>query len=51
LKEITFGMQLDRYKVHDIELVIDKIKVNENLRSALRMSVQTALSRAKEPFW
>ena len=25
VKEIEFGMQLDRYKIHDIEIVIDKI--------------------------
>lgn len=47
LKEITFGMQLDRYKVHDIELVIDKLKVNEASSQRIRMSAQTALKQGK----
>ena len=29
IRDITFGMKLDRYKVHDIEIVIDRIEVNE----------------------
>ncbi|MGE5317684.1 MAG: excinuclease ABC subunit UvrA, partial [Chloroflexota bacterium] len=47
LKEISFGMQLDRYKVHDIELVIDKLKVNENATQRIRQSSQTALRQGK----
>lgn len=47
LKEISFGMQLDRYKVHDIELVVDKITVNEKSKQRLRQSVQTALKQGK----
>lgn len=47
LKEIVFGMQLDRYKVHDIELVIDKIKVKENSFQRIKSSVQTALKQGK----
>lgn len=47
LKEITFGMQLDRYKVHDIELVIDKVKINEAASQRIKMSVQTALKQGK----
>src|SRR5690606_19766512 len=29
--EVTPGFKLDRYKTHDIELVIDKLKLNENI--------------------
>lgn len=47
LKEITFGMQLDRYKVHDIELVIDKVKVNDSSAQRIKLSVQTALRQGK----
>lgn len=47
LKEITFGMQLDRYKVHDIELVIDKVNINEKSKQRLRQSVQTAIKQGK----
>ena len=28
IQELKFGLQLDRYKVHDIEIVIDIIKIN-----------------------
>ena len=40
VKEITFGLQLDRYKIHDIEIVIDKIKINKDDRFRLAESVQ-----------
>ena len=29
LREITFGMKLDRYVNHSVELVVDRLKVNE----------------------
>lgn len=47
LKEITFGMQLDRYKVHDIELVIDRVTVSEKTSQRIKASVQTALKQGK----
>ena len=31
IKEITAGMALDRYKSHDIEIVIDKLVINSNV--------------------
>ncbi|MEL7221785.1 MAG: excinuclease ABC subunit UvrA, partial [Bacteroidota bacterium] len=40
--DLTPGMQVDRYKVHDIELVIDRLKVNEERRERLANSIQTA---------
>ena len=36
--EITPGFKLDRYKTHDIELVIDKLKLNENITDERLMS-------------
>lgn len=42
--EIKHGMKLDRYKNHDIEIVIDKMLVREN-DSRLKMSVETAMSQ------
>ncbi|WP_235298550.1 excinuclease ABC subunit UvrA [Portibacter marinus] len=36
------GLQVDRYKVHDIEVVIDRIKVEEGKRDRLRASLQMA---------
>jgi excinuclease ABC subunit A len=47
LREISFGMQLDRYKVHDIEIVIDRIQVKENDRKRIIQSLQTALKHGK----
>ncbi len=37
------GMQVDRYKVHDIELVVDRVKVTEDRRDRISQSMQTAL--------
>ena len=41
--DITPGMQIDRYKVHDIEVVVDRIKLDENRKDRLNSSLQTAL--------
>lgn len=43
LQEITSGMQLDRYKIHDIDVVIDKLTVNAEPDSRLKETVKTAL--------
>ncbi len=47
INEISFGMQLDRYKTHDIEIVIDRIEVNEKSATRLSQSIQTALKQGK----
>ncbi len=46
---LEFGMQLDRYKTHDIEMVIDRITVSSPQSSMQRITraVQTALSQGK----
>lgn len=41
--EITPKLQLDRYKIHDIELVVDQLKVNEKDKARITNSVETAL--------
>lgn len=43
MREITFGMKLDRYRNHSVELVIDKLKVNAKDTQRLRESVDKAL--------
>ncbi len=45
VKDIEKGMKLDRYKTHDIEIVIDRIQVNENqdLNNRLSESIRTAM--------
>lgn len=47
IKELSFGMQLDRYKTHDIEIVIDRINVSEGARQRLVASVQLAMKQGK----
>ncbi|MBG0781732.1 MAG: excinuclease ABC subunit UvrA [Bacteroidales bacterium] len=47
LREISFGMQLDRYKTHDIEIVIDRIEVNDKSTTRLAQTIQTALKQGK----
>lgn len=41
--DIAPKMQLDRYKIHDVEMVIDRIKVQEKDRYRISQSVNTAL--------
>ena len=43
LREITFGMKLDRYKNHSVELVVDKLKVSDKDSTRLYDSVENAL--------
>lgn len=45
LKEITQDMRLERYKVHDIEVVIDKFVVNNNSQNRIKKSLQLALQQ------
>ena len=43
IKEIEKGMRLDRYKTHDIEVVIDRIAVNNTVEKRLEETIKTAL--------
>lgn len=43
VREITHGMKLDRYKNHDIEVVVDKTVVTEKEEKRLRQSIATAM--------
>ena len=47
LKELSEVTQLDRYKAHFIELVIDKLKPDASDAKRIRESVLTALTRGK----
>ncbi len=42
-QEIIPGMKVDRYKVHDIEVVVDRLEINAESHSRLHGSVETAL--------
>lgn len=45
MREIAFGMKLDRYKNHSIELVVDRLKVSAKDQGRLRDTVETALKQ------
>lgn len=47
VQDIVPKMQLDRYKIHDIEIVIDRIVPKTDDRYRLSQSVQTALKQGK----
>lgn len=46
--DLTPKMQVDRYKIHDIELVVDRLQVTDDLRSRLSQSVQQTLKLGKD---
>ncbi len=43
VREITKGMQLDRYKVHDIEVVVDRLVIKEGVRTRIAQAAEIAL--------
>lgn len=43
IKEITQGMKTDRYKNHNIEVVIDKMQMHKGFEDRLRKTVETAM--------
>lgn len=45
IKETVPGMKVDRYKNHDIEVVIDKLKVNDKDDVRLKNSVNNAMQQ------
>ncbi len=47
ISDITPKMQVDRYKIHDIEIVIDRLKVIQEDRKRLYTSVLQAMKAAK----
>lgn len=47
IQEVTAKMQLDRYKIHDIEIVIDRIVADNKDRARISQSVNRALKEGK----
>ena len=43
VREITKGMQLDRYKVHDIEVVVDRLVIKAGVRTRIAQAAEIAL--------
>ncbi|HRH60191.1 MAG TPA: excinuclease ABC subunit UvrA [Chitinophagaceae bacterium] len=48
VKDIAPRMQLDRYKIHDIEVVIDRLKVEDEFKVRISQSVQQSLKMGKD---
>jgi excinuclease ABC subunit A len=48
IKDIVPKMQVDRYKIHDIELVVDRLEVTGDLKARLSQSVQQTLKLGKD---
>ncbi len=47
VKDLVAKMQVDRYKIHDIEVVIDRLAVTDDMKTRLSHSVQKALQMGK----
>ena len=47
IREFTPGMKLDRYKIHTIDLVIDRMAVGDSLRERLLTSLCEAMRQGK----
>lgn len=45
IKELTAGMKLDRYKNHSIELVVDRLRVDDKDEPRLRDTIKDALAQ------
>ena len=45
--EVSSGYRLDRYKTHDIEIVVDRIRVAATAESRIAQSVDTAMAHGK----
>lgn len=48
IKDLVAKMQVDRYKIHDIDLVIDRLKVSDEFRTRISQSVQQTLKMGKD---
>ncbi len=47
IREISPGMRLDRYKIHTIDLVVDRLTVNDDARDRIMTSLKEALRQGK----
>ncbi len=45
--ELSKHFQLDRYKVHDIEIVVDRLEINDDVRQRINESLQLAMKLGK----
>ncbi|MBY0535982.1 MAG: excinuclease ABC subunit UvrA [Chitinophagaceae bacterium] len=48
IKDLVPKMQVDRYKIHDIEVVVDRLKVSAEFKTRISQSVQQTLKIGKD---
>ncbi|MEI7471062.1 MAG: excinuclease ABC subunit UvrA [Chitinophagaceae bacterium] len=48
IKDLVPKMQVDRYKIHDIEVVVDRLPVTDDMKLRLSQSVQKSLQIGKD---
>lgn len=48
VKDLVPKMQVDRYKIHDIEVVVDRMAVTDDMKVRIGQSVQKALQLGKD---
>ncbi|RYY68368.1 MAG: excinuclease ABC subunit UvrA [Chitinophagaceae bacterium] len=46
--DLSPRMQLDRYKIHDIEVVVDRLQVTDDMKVRISQSVQKTLGMGKD---
>ena len=47
IQDVKFGMRLDRYKTHDIEIVVDRLKVDATSEKRLAESINVAMQQGR----
>jgi excinuclease ABC subunit A len=48
VKDLVPRMQVDRYKIHDIEIVVDRLAVTTDMKTRVSQSIQRALQMGKD---
>ncbi|MCK0132449.1 excinuclease ABC subunit UvrA [Flavobacteriaceae bacterium F08102] len=48
IRDIEKGMRLDRYKTHDIEIVIDRLTINDNSQKRIEEAIKTAMYHGED---
>lgn len=48
LRELSYGMKLDRYRNHSVELVVDRLKISRDDIERLRATVDNALKQGEK---
>ena len=48
IKDLTPKMQVDRYKIHDIEVVVDRLQVTDDLKSQAEPECAESIADGKD---